>query len=69
MGGEEGAAIITVTFTDIAGGMTLMESRSLCPSPEVRDMIMSSGMEHGMRETMDQLDDLVVTLLSAEHPE
>jgi len=28
----------------------------------VRDAIIASGMEHGMRETMDQLDELVASL-------
>jgi hypothetical protein len=37
-------------------------SHSLCPSMEVRDAILASGMEHGMRETMDQLDELVASL-------
>ena len=32
-------------------------SRSLCPSKEVRDTILGSGMEHGMRETWDALDE------------
>jgi hypothetical protein len=35
---------------------------SLYPSREVRDGVIASGMEHGMRETMDQLDALVATL-------
>lgn len=37
-------------------------SNSLCPSKEVRDAIIATGMEHGMRETMDQLEELVATL-------
>lgn len=53
--------IVTVTF-DERDGMTDMVSHSLCPSPEVRDAIIASGMEHGMRETMDQLDVLVASL-------
>jgi uncharacterized protein YndB with AHSA1/START domain len=53
--------IITVTF-DEHDGKTYLVSRSLCPPKEVRDTILASGMEHGMRETMDQLDELVVSL-------
>ena len=53
--------IVTVTF-DEREGKTDMVSHSLCPSPEVRDAIIASGMEHGMRETMDQLDVLVASL-------
>jgi uncharacterized protein YndB with AHSA1/START domain len=58
-GDEE--VIITVTF-DEHHGKTHLVSRSLCPSKEVRDAIIASGMEHGMRETMDQLDALVASL-------
>jgi uncharacterized protein YndB with AHSA1/START domain len=53
--------IITVTFDEEAG-RTHLVSRSLCPSKDVRDAIIASGMEHGMRETMDQLDELVASL-------
>ncbi len=53
--------IITVTF-DERDGRTRVVSHSLCPSKEVRDAIMASGMEHGMRETWNQLDELVASL-------
>lgn len=53
--------IVTVTF-DEQDGRTHMVSRSLCPSKDVRDMIIGSGMEKGMRETMDALDELVASL-------
>ena len=55
------ALIVTVTF-DEREGKTELVSRSLCPSKAVRDMILESGMEQGMRETMDQLEELVGTL-------
>ena len=57
---EEGV-IVTVTFDEI-DGKTYVVSRSVCPSKEVRDAIIASGMEHGMREAMDQLDELVASL-------
>lgn len=44
-------------------GKTDMVSHSLCPSKEVRDQILASGMEKGMRQTMDQLDELVASLV------
>jgi uncharacterized protein YndB with AHSA1/START domain len=53
--------IITVTF-DEHDGKTHVVSQSLCPSKEVRDTILASGMEKGMRETMDQLEELVASL-------
>lgn len=52
-------AIITVTF-EAAAGHTRLVSRELYPSPEAREAALSSGMEDGMRETMDQLDELVM---------
>jgi hypothetical protein len=36
---------------------------SLYPSKEARQAALDSGMEHGLRETMDQLDQLVASLL------
>jgi uncharacterized protein YndB with AHSA1/START domain len=53
--------IITVTF-DERDGKTRLVSRSLCPSTEVRDTILATGMEHGMREAMEQLEELVESL-------
>jgi uncharacterized protein YndB with AHSA1/START domain len=58
--GETGI-VVTVTF-DERDGKTHLVSRSLCPSTEVRDTILASGMEHGMREAMDQLEELVASL-------
>lgn len=53
--------VLTVTFTE-RDGKTHLASSSMCPSAEVRDAIIASGMEHGMRETMDQLEALVESL-------
>ena len=41
-------------------------SSTMCPTPDVRDAIIASGMEHGMRETMDQLDELVAAIAAAD---
>lgn len=62
---EGGAAVITVSFesTSIDGReATKLVSHEVYPSREARDMALSSGMEDGMRETMDLLFDLVVEL-------
>jgi len=53
-----GGCNIAVTFTQ-QGESTLLVSRETYSSREVRQMVLDTGMEHGMRETMDQLDDLV----------
>ena len=59
---DGGEAIITVTF-DERNGKTHMVSTESYPSKEVREMVLASGMETGMRETMDQLDELVASLV------
>jgi uncharacterized protein YndB with AHSA1/START domain len=56
-----GAVIVTVTFEE-RGGATRLTSHELFPSKEARDGALATGMEHGMRETMDQLDALVESL-------
>jgi len=58
---EDVPITITVTF-DEQDGKTHLLSHTLCPTPPVRDAIIASGMESGMRETMDQLDELVASL-------
>ncbi len=60
---DAGTALIEVTFSQ-AGEGTSVVSRETYPSAEVRDMVISSGMETGMRQTMDQLDSLVTSLAS-----
>lgn len=59
-----GAAIITIDF-EARGGQTHMVSRERYPSKEVLEGVLASGMEHGMRETLDQLDELVAALAAA----
>jgi uncharacterized protein YndB with AHSA1/START domain len=58
---EAGAVTVTVTF-DERDGRTHLVAHELYPSKEARAGALASGMEHGMRETMDQLDDLVASL-------
>jgi uncharacterized protein YndB with AHSA1/START domain len=58
------AITVTVTFSE-RSGQTHVVSHSQCPTPQVRDAIIASGMEAGMRETMDQLETLVESLASA----
>ena len=58
---EDVPITVTVTFTE-QGGKTHMVSHTMCPTPELRDTIIATGMESGMRVTMDQLEALVATL-------
>ncbi len=49
------ATLNTVTFVE-AGGRTTMTVLVQCPSPDVRDAIIASGMEGGMNESYDALE-------------
>jgi uncharacterized protein YndB with AHSA1/START domain len=62
-----GEAVVTVTF-EARGGATLLTANELYSSAEVREAALSSGMEDGMRETMDLLDELVFALSGAGAP-
>jgi uncharacterized protein YndB with AHSA1/START domain len=54
-------AINVVTFAD-ADGRTRLELLVQCESKETRDGIIESGMEVGMQEQMDLLEELAVSL-------
>jgi uncharacterized protein YndB with AHSA1/START domain len=57
----EGEALNVVTFTEVDGRTTL-ELLVETPSKEVRDAIIDSGMEVGMQEQMDLLEQIAVSL-------
>ncbi|MFT3924191.1 MAG: SRPBCC family protein [Myxococcales bacterium] len=57
-----GAVVVSVSFEDL-GDRTHLISHELYPSKEAREAALSSGMEQGMRQTMDQLDELVASLI------
>jgi len=63
--GGEGGAVTTVTFED-KGGQTLLVIHDLYPSKEAFDL--ASGSTDGMPETLDQLDELLVTLGASARP-
>ena len=50
-----------VTF-GAAGDRTTLELLVQCPSQDIRDAIVGSGMEAGMQEQYDLLDELVRSL-------
>jgi uncharacterized protein YndB with AHSA1/START domain len=56
--GDDGGAVTTVTFEEKAG-KTLLVMHDLYPSKEALE---ASGATGAMPETLDQLDELVVTL-------
>src|SRR5262245_4380487 len=59
--GGDGGAVTTVTFEE-QGGKTLLVMHDLYPSKEALDGAIASGSTGAMDETLEQLDELVVTL-------
>ena len=58
---DEAAAEVTITFTE-KGGRTTMAMLVQHTSQEHRDMHINSGMETGMQEAMDKLEQIAVSL-------
>jgi uncharacterized protein YndB with AHSA1/START domain len=58
---EAGEGLITATFEAVDGD-TRWTQRELYPSKQVLDGAIASGMERGMRETLEQLDALLPEL-------
>jgi uncharacterized protein YndB with AHSA1/START domain len=54
----DGVALETATFEDL-GGRTRVTTRSLMESFEARDGMVASGMEVGVREGYERLDELL----------
>jgi uncharacterized protein YndB with AHSA1/START domain len=61
---EAGEGLITATFEAHDGG-TQLTQRELYPSKEVLDGAIASGMERGMRETLEHLEVLLRELAAA----
>jgi uncharacterized protein YndB with AHSA1/START domain len=59
--GDDDPAIITNVFTE-AGGRTTLTMITEVSSREVRDMIIGTGMEGGMQESLDALEQVAVSL-------
>ena len=55
-------ALQTVTFTERGGGRTLARTVSAFQSVEDRDAMVASGMERGVRDSGDRLDELLAKL-------
>ena len=61
---ESGATLNTYTFTE-RDGVTVLELVTRAPSKEVRDAIVASGMEVGMQEAYDVLEEIAVELTAS----
>jgi uncharacterized protein YndB with AHSA1/START domain len=59
--GDSEPAVDTVTFAE-AGGRTTLSLLTQVSSREVRDMILDSGMEVGMQEQMELLEQIAISL-------
>jgi len=58
---ESAAALVTITFTE-REGRTILTSLMDLPSKDIRDAIISSGMEGGLQESYDHLEEVVRSL-------
>jgi uncharacterized protein YndB with AHSA1/START domain len=59
--GEAPPALNIITFAE-ADGRTTLTLLVQCPTKEVRDAIIDSGMEAGMQEGMDLLEEVAISL-------
>jgi uncharacterized protein YndB with AHSA1/START domain len=57
-GWPDGVSLETAVFEDL-GGRTRVTTKSLMDSVEARDSMIKSGMEHGVREGYERLDELL----------
>jgi uncharacterized protein YndB with AHSA1/START domain len=59
--GDSDPVVNTVSFIE-DGGRTRLELLTQCPNQEVRDAILGSGMEVGMQEQMEIIDEILPAL-------
>lgn len=52
-------ALDTMRFIDLGDGRTRLEGHSIYPTQEARDAMLASGMESGMREGYERLEELL----------
>lgn len=58
-GFPDGVSLERLTFEDLGNGRCRLEAVSLVDSFETRDAMIASGMETGIREGYDNLDDIL----------
>lgn len=58
-GAPDGVSLDIATFVDLGNGRTRLEQVSVVESIETRDQILASGMEVGVNEGYDKLDELL----------
>jgi uncharacterized protein YndB with AHSA1/START domain len=58
---DAGAAMNTVSFTE-DNGRTTLSILTQYPSREIRDMVIASGMEGGLQGSLDDLEEVAISL-------
>ncbi|HEX6754371.1 MAG TPA: SRPBCC family protein [Mycobacteriales bacterium] len=58
-GAPDGVSLETATFTDLGDGRTRVTALSVVDTMEARDMMVASGMETGIVEGYEKLDELL----------
>jgi uncharacterized protein YndB with AHSA1/START domain len=58
-GEPDGVALERLVLEDLGNGRTRLTATSLVDSFEARDAILASGMEYGIRESYERLDELL----------
>ena len=58
-GAPDSVALEKLVLTDIGNGRTRLTATSLVDSFEAREAMLSSGMDHGIREGYERLDELL----------
>ncbi|NHC47418.1 SRPBCC family protein [Motilibacter aurantiacus] len=58
-GAPDGVALERIVFTDLGDGRSRLVSTSLAESFETRDEFVASGMEYGVREGYEKLDEVL----------
>ena len=61
-GFPDGVALEKLVLEDLGDGRTRLTATSLVDSFEARDAVVSSGMEGGVREGYERLDELLASL-------
>lgn len=64
-GMPDAESVVEQTFTALDGGRCRVEQLCLYPSREIRDGLLESGMESGMQEAMDAIEEIAMELASA----
>jgi uncharacterized protein YndB with AHSA1/START domain len=58
-GAPNQVSLETARFEDLGGGRTRVSTRSVYTTVENRDAMIASGMERGVRESMERLDEVL----------